>query len=243
MGNITSNCCAPPDRSTSKSDPNSIYLSMKKAIDNNTSSPRSSTTDSISFTTTTSTSSKSPRELKLLHVFQSYNTSKQDDDILLFHDIIRMAHAFDSTTPFDIDISLLEILDLDRDRDGDDTDIAIHSKDFIIKLLPSCSSCSSKSFSRMIESMLASVKSTENNVNAVHQTLLYIEAFDAFDASETGVLSLNEFCHFIQLSFPQLLNEEQASMQYERIRSESPSTNGIDLCLFVKFCNTLIESK
>lgn len=46
--------------------------------------------------------------------FQSYNTSKQDDDILLFHDIIRMAHAFDSTTPFDIDISLLEILDLDR---------------------------------------------------------------------------------------------------------------------------------
>ena len=148
-----------------------------------------------------------------------------------------MEHAFDTTIPSDVNVQLLSILGT-----GNVSDVngAFTESAFVRNFLTNgCEKCSTKSFDRMICVMLAHAQSTRDNVNFILQHLLTIECFDMFDEDGDGMLNMDEFCIFMQLCFG--LDEKASAMQFERTRNDSETM--VDLHLFVKFANDLLESE
>jgi len=173
------------------------------------------------------------RKAKLLQIFRLFSSSSDGSDgdtsdTISSSNFKRMSSAFADATPVDIELSLESIL----------PDIQTMTPQlFAATFLKSgCASGSNKSFNKMIAVICAHTNPTQNNVNAVVQTLITVEAFDAFDVNSTGFLLLKDFVKFLS-----------ESLQIDKAKSvilfESFMTQNVDVFTVIKFVEDLIASE
>lgn len=184
-------------------------------------------------TTTVTTTNMRTRNAKLLQIFRLFSSSPDGSDghtsdTISSSNFKRMSIAFADATPVDIELSLESILPNIQTMTA-----SVFAATF---LQSGCANGSNRSFNKMIAVICAHTNPTQNNVNAVVQTLITVEAFDAFDVKSKGFLLVDDF---VKLLWESLQIDKAKSV----ILFKSFMTQNVDVFTVIKFVEDLIASE